>query len=182
MRIGGTSRRAQRIGIIAAAWIMAFAAPLLWAGQQAGGGIQSGAQGVVLVATMPGAASMASLVSPVPQNLLEDGQTGEMLVLQQSWTLGRGETLDAQCQVVAGPQANAQLFTSRTQYLPSSFVSTASSLGSSQVQTFPLVTGFDPAKGSLTDAQILLVVHGIPGQSAPGGDSSVSVRITVVAL
>jgi hypothetical protein len=75
------------------------------------------------------------------------------------------------------PQATAELFSSRAQVLADSFVSTASFLGAGQVRTFPLVTSFDPAKGSRSDTQILLIVH-----SAPGDTSSASVHITVVAL
>jgi hypothetical protein len=109
--------------------------------------------------------------------LLEDGQTADMVVLQESWAFARGQTLQAECQVVTEPDATAELFTSKPQYLPSSFVSPASFLGTRQVRTFPLVDGFDPAKGSLTDTQILLIVRSIPGDT-----SSASVRITVVAL
>ena len=170
-------KRARSIGVIAATWVISFVAPLSWAGQRSPGEFHSAAQSVTLVAQLPSTASVAGFISPVPQDLLEDGQTADMVVLQESWTFARGETLAAECQVMTEPQATAELFTSRPRYLANSFVSPASFLGSSQVRTFPLVANFDPAKGSLRDAQILLIVH-----SSPGDASSASVRITVVVL
>jgi hypothetical protein len=171
-------QRTKSIGVLAAVWIVAFAAPPpSWAGPQSPGGLRSAGQGVTLVAQLPDTAGMAWFISPVAQAMLEDGQTAEMVILQQSWTFARGETLDAQCQVTTEPQATAQLFTSKPQDLVTSFVSPASLLGTSQVRTFPLVANFDPANGSQTDAQILLIVHGGPGDA-----SSASVRITVIAL
>lgn len=168
-------KRTQFIGAILAMGIISLVAPLSWAGQRPAGEMRSAGQSVVLIAQLPGTASVAGFVSPVPQTLLEDGQTGELVILKQSWTLGRGETLDAQAQVVTEPDATAQLFGAEPQPLLNSFV--ASSVESSRVQTFPLVTDFDPAKGSLTDTRILLVVH-----NRPGDTSSASVRVTVVAL
>jgi hypothetical protein len=170
-------KRAKFIGVIAATWVISFVAPLSWAGQRSPGEFLSGGQSVALVARMPETASVAGFVSPVPQDLLEDGEAAEMVVLQESWTFARGETLDAKCEVITGPQATAELFTSKPQYLRTSFLSPASSPGTSQVRTFPLVANFDPARGSLSDTQILLIVHRIPEDA-----SSASVRITVVAL
>jgi hypothetical protein len=170
-------QRAKCMGVLAGIWILSLVAPLSWAGQQSAGEIHSAGQGVTLVAQLPNTASVAGYISPVPQSLLEDGQTADMVVLQESWTFGRGETLDAQCQVMTGPDATAELFTSRSQYLATSFARPASFVGTSQVRTFPLVDNFDPAKGSLNDTQILLIVPSIPGDT-----SSASVRITVVAL
>jgi len=169
--------RAKSIGVIAATWIISFVVPLSWAGQRPLGEIHSAGQSVTLVAYMPDTASMAWSISPVPQTLLEDGQTGHMVVLQQSWTFARGETLHAEAQVMTEPQATAQLFTSEPQHLATGFASPASFLGTSQVRTFPLVANFDPARGTLRDTQILLIVHEIPEDA-----SSASVRITVVAL
>ena len=169
-------KRAKFIGVIAAALVISFVAPLSWAGQGTGE-IHSAGQSVALVARMPETASVAGMVSPVPQELLEDGQTGDMVVLQESWTFAPGQTVDAQCQVMTGPGVTAEMLTSKPQYLGNSFLGTASVAGTNQVQTFPLVSGFDPAKGSLSDTQILLIVH-----SATGDTSSASVRITVVAL
>jgi hypothetical protein len=169
-------KRAKSIGVIAAIWAISLVAPPAWAGQQAGGEIHSGGQSVALVAWMPETASVAGYVAPIPQDLLEDGQTGDMVLLQQSWTFAPGQTVASECQVVTGPGATAELFSSKPQYLANSFLSTALSSGTSQVQTFPLITGFDPAKGSLSDTQILLIVR------TPGDTSSASVRITVVAL
>jgi hypothetical protein len=159
--------------VIAGAWVISLVVPLSWAGQ----GVVSAGQSVALVARMAETASVAGYVSPIPQDLLEDGQSAEMVVLQQSWTFGRGQTVDAECEVVTGPGATAEVFTSEPQDLASSFVRTASSLGTRQVRTFSLVDNFDPAKGSRWDTQILLIVHDTPGET-----SSASVRITVVAL
>jgi hypothetical protein len=170
-------KRAKSIGVIAAIWAISLVAPPAWAGQQAAGEIHSGGQSVVLVARMPETASVAGYVTPIPQDLLEDGQTGDMVVLQESWTFAPGQTVAAECQVMTGPGATAELLTSKPQYLANSFLSTALSSGTSQVQTFPLITGFDPAKGSLSDTQILLIVRGAAEEA-----SSASVRITVVAL
>lgn len=121
---------------------------------------------------------MAWLIRPVPQTLLENGQTADLLVLQELWTFARGETLDAECQVMTEPQAAAVLFGSDPQdsdpsllYRPTSFLPT------SQVRTFPLVTKFDPARGPLTDSRFLVIFR-----NAPGGIFSAGVRITVVAL
>jgi hypothetical protein len=163
--------------VIAATWIVSLVAPLSWAGQRSPAEIHSAGQSVALIAWLPETASVTGFVSPVPQTLLEDGQTAEMVVLHQSWTFAPGETLDAECQVITEPQATAQLFTSKPQYLATGFLSPASFLGTSRVQTFPLVDNFDPAKGFLTDTQILLIVHNIPGDA-----SAATVRITAVAL
>jgi hypothetical protein len=170
-------KRPGSIGVIAAACILSLIAPLSWAGQPQAGLLPSSGQSITLVAQLPDTAHVAGFISPVPQASLEDGQTAEMVVLQQSWTFARGETLDAQCQVMTDPQTTAELFTAKPRYLPAAFLGSSSSLGTGQVRTFPLVSGFDPANGSMSDAQILLLLH-----NAPGVASSASVRITVVAF
>jgi hypothetical protein len=170
-------KRAKSIRVIAAMWVLSFVAPLSWAGQRSPGELQSAGQSVTLVARMPETASVAGFTWAVPQTLLKDGQTADMVVLRQSWTFARGETLDAEGQVITEPQATVQLFTSRPRDLAGGLASSTSFLGTSQVRTFPLVADFDPAKGSLRDTQILLIVR-----SVPDGNSSASVRITVVAL
>jgi hypothetical protein len=162
---------------VAAAWIISLVAPPSWAGQQPPGEFHSAAQTVTLVAQLPDAASVAGLISPVPQDLLADGQTAEIVTLRESWTFAQGETLDAQCEVVTEPEAAAELFTSKAQYLATSLISTASSFGARQVRTFPLVAGFDPAKGLLTNEQSLLIVHNVAGDT-----SSAAVRITITAV
>jgi hypothetical protein len=174
-------KRTKSIRVIAATWILSIAAPLSWAGPQSAGEIRSTGQSVALVAHLPNTARVAWLVSPVPQDLLEDGQSADLVVLQESWTFARGETLEAECRVMTEPDAMAELFTSRPQYFQTSFVSPAS-FGTRQVRTFPLVADFDPGKGTLTDTQILLIVRGATGRSVPGEASSADVRITVVAL
>jgi len=171
--------RTKFTGVIAAALISSFVAPLSWAGQRSQSQSLSASQGVALIARMPETASLAWLINPVPQNSLQDGQTAEMVVLRETWAFAGGQTLDAECQVTTGPQATAQVFTSRGQYPATGFA--ASFLETSPVQTFPLVTNFDPAKGSVTDTQILLIIHNA-GDNESGGDASASVRITVVAL
>jgi hypothetical protein len=167
---------AKYIRAIAVASVISLVAPLCWAGQLSPGEIHSGGQSVVLVAQLPETASTTWFVSPVPQASLQDGQTADLVVLRQAWTFARGETLNAECQVTTEPQATAQLLTSTPQYLDS-FLGTRSLPGTRQEWKFPLVTDFDPGKGSVTDAQILLIVRNAPGEA-----SSASVRITVVAL
>jgi hypothetical protein len=162
--------------VIAATLFISFVAPL-WAGQQSSGELHSAGQGVTLLARMPETASVAGFIMPVPQALLEEGQTADVVVLRQSWTFARGETLDAQGQVIADPQTTIQLFISKPQHLATGFAGSTSFHGTSQVRTFPLAAGFDPAKGTLKDAQILLIVRSASGESSPA-----SVRITVIAL
>ena len=100
-----------------------------------------------------------------------------MVVLQQSWTFGRGETLQAECQVAAGAHTTAELFTSKAQPLATGFLGSAPFLAPNQTRTFPLAAAFDPAQGSLSDTQILLFAS-----DAPGDAPSATVRITVVAF
>jgi hypothetical protein len=172
-------QRAGFIGPIAATWIIALVAPLSWAGQRPPGEFQSGPQSVTLVAHLPNTVGVGAHITPVPQTLLESGQTADMVVLQESWTFARGETFVAECQVTTEPQATATLFTSKPQdpqELAASFASPASFLAGRQVRTFSLVTGFDSAKGSQWDTQILLIAR------SGSGDNAASVRITVVAL
>jgi hypothetical protein len=166
---------AKAIGIISAIWALSFVAPPAWAGQ--GAEIHSGTQSVALVARMPETASVAGLITPVPQELLEDGQSAETVLLQQSWTFAPGQTLSAECEVATGPQATAEIFTSGSQNLINGFVSAVPSVGAGETRSFPLVSGFDPAKGTVTDTQMLLIAH-----DSPGEDLSASVRVTVVAF
>jgi hypothetical protein len=170
-------KQAKSIGVSAAAWVVWLIAPLSWAGQRPPDEIRSAAQSVTLFAQLPTTAGVAGLIRAVPQTLLGDGQTAEMVVLQESWTLARGQTLDAECQVMTEPHATAEVFTSKPQNRATSLVSPASFLETRRARTFPLVTDFDPARGFQWDTQILLIVQHIPGET-----SSASVRITVVAL
>jgi hypothetical protein len=165
------------MGVSAATWVISLIAPLSWAGQRSPDEIRSAAQSVTLVARLPTTAGVAGLIRTVPQTLLGDGQTAEMVVLQESWTLARGQTFAAECQVMTEPHATAEVFTSQPQNRATSLVSSAAFLETKEVRTFPLVTNLDPAKGFQWDTQILLVVHHIPGET-----SAASVRITVVAL
>jgi hypothetical protein len=168
-------KRTKTLGIVAATWALLFVVLPAWAGQAAE--VHSGAQSVVLMARMPETASVAGLVTPVPQELLGNGQTAETVLLQQSWTFAQGQTLQAECTVAMGPQATAEMFTSGSQFMACGFVSAAPSVGANQTRSFPLITKFDPAKGTLTDSQILFIAHG-----ASGDDLSASVRVTVVAF
>jgi hypothetical protein len=165
-------KRAQAIGAIAAAWI-SLVVPALCAGQSLPAEIRSNGQSVTLVARMPETASMAWLVTPVPQASLQDGQAAELVVLQQTLAFERGQTVTAQGQIVAGPEATAQVFTSK----PQQGAGSALVNGVNQVRTFPLVSGFDPAQGSARDTQILLIRHEISTD-----DVSATLRITMVAL
>jgi hypothetical protein len=168
---------ARPIGVLATAWMFSFVVVFSWAKPQSSGEFHSAAQSVRLFAQLPETAGVAWFIRPVPQTLLENGQTADVVVLQESWTFARGQTVEANCQVVTEPQAAAEFFSSKPQYVATSFSPPASFLGTSQVQTFPLVAKFDPARGPMTDTQSLVIVR-----NAHGDVSSAGVRITVVAL
>jgi hypothetical protein len=163
------------IALVTAAVTTALMASPAWTQTQSG--FHSAAQGVELVAQLSGTAQVGWSVEAVPQPMLELGQTADVVVLQESFTLGRGQTLDAKCQVIAGPQAGAAFFHSQPQNMVSSFLDTGASAANNHEQTFPLVINFDPSHGSATDYQSI-VIFGKGSGSAP----SATVRITVVAL
>jgi hypothetical protein len=161
--------------LVAAAVITVLTAPLSWAQSQPS--FNSAAQGVSLIAQLPGTAQVAWSVQPVPQTMLDPGQTAEVVVLQESLTLGRGQTLDAKCQVITDPDAGAAFFPSQPQDMVSSFLGTDSSTANGHGQTFPLLTNFDPAHGSTTDSQSIVIFR----NSSKGSPSGI-VKLTIAAL
>jgi hypothetical protein len=161
---------------IAATTVFFAALITLPCGAQTQGGFQSGAQSVALVAQLSSAAQVGWSVRALPQSMLSPGQSAEIVVLQESWTLGLGQTLDANCRVVTEPGSAAEFLASQTQSIVTAFASANPSVGARQERMFPLTNG--PIRGGSASDSQSIVIFGDVSERAPSG----AVRITVVAL
>jgi hypothetical protein len=145
-------------------------------GAQVKGEFQSGTKSIALIAQLSSAAQIEWSVRTLPQAMLSPGQSAEIVVLQESWTLGRGQTLDANCRVVTEPGSTAELMPSQAQSIVTSFAGANASAEIGQERMFALTSG--PVRaGSASDSQSI-VIFGDVSERTPSG----AVRITVVAL
>jgi hypothetical protein len=178
-RSPGALKRSKSIGLISAACMASLVVQCSWAGRHSGIDFQtnSNQQSIRLVARLPETVRVAWVVQPVPQDLRLKGQAADLVVLQESWTFARGETLDAQCEVTTDPTVVARLLPSAPSDSAAILAHRDWFLSASGIQTYSLATKFDPGRGSLTDTRFLLLIHSGSAPSVPA-----SVHITVVAL
>src|SRR5580704_359075 len=71
--------------------------------------VQSSSAGTALVAVMPQSAHTGLRILPADPSWFAKGFSGNLLIVEQQWSIARGTSIDAECSVAAPPGEIAEL-------------------------------------------------------------------------